>query len=165
MPDQVLASLSAAVVVDGHRVTLDRGDEIPEGIEQADFDRLNGRGSIVTRAELARQAAARAGKISQPADATPAEPAAAEPDTSAGAGGDKPLDVSSADASALAGWIKDQRVTVADLVAAAGEDKGLAQRLLDAEGSATDGNPRPTAVKGLEAIIAAEPDTSAGGTD
>lgn len=143
MPD-VLASLQASVEVDGRRVTLVRGDEIPKGISKADRDRLDGRGSIVSPKVLREQAAERAsfaeaGAVGQTVAASP-EVAAA------------PFDAGSASDGELAAWIKDAKPNADDTVAAAGEDAELAARLLDAEQAATGGNPRKTVVKGLEAV-------------
>jgi hypothetical protein len=69
---------------------------------------------------------------------------------------EREIDVASADVDELAEWIEEDSVSVKDLVAAAGDDRQVAQKLLDAETQATGGQPRKTAVSGLEAIIEAD---------
>jgi len=53
----------------------------------------------------------------------------------------------------LARWITTALPTAEQVVAEAGADKVFAARLLDAERSATDGQPRQDVVSGLEQII------------
>lgn len=56
------------------------------------------------------------------------------------------------------GWLREARPSVKDVLEAAGTDKELAQRLLDAEDAVTDGKPRKGVVEGLTALVDAQGD-------
>jgi hypothetical protein len=63
------------------------------------------------------------------------------------------LDVNTASVEELADWIKTERPTVNDVVQASGGDPDVAQKLLEAESQATDGEPRKGVLEGLSAVI------------
>src|SRR5262245_45501474 len=63
------------------------------------------------------------------------------------------LDVNTATADELADWIRTERPTVNDVVQASGGDAEAAQKLLEAESLATDGEPRKGVLEGLSAVI------------
>lgn len=63
------------------------------------------------------------------------------------------LDVNSASADDLAEWIRNDRPTVNDVVQASGGEPDVAQKLLEAETQATDGEPRKGVLEGLSAVI------------
>jgi len=63
------------------------------------------------------------------------------------------LDVNTATVDQLAEWIKTERPTVNDVVQASGGDPDVAQKLLEAESQATDGEPRKGVLEGLSAVI------------
>jgi hypothetical protein len=63
------------------------------------------------------------------------------------------LDVSTASADDLALWITQERPTVNDVVQASGGDPDIAQKLLEAESKAQNGEPRKGVLEGLSAVI------------
>lgn len=63
------------------------------------------------------------------------------------------LDVANADAAEIAAYIQEHKLTVGDTVALAGDDKDLAEKILDAEEIATQGSPRAGVEKGIEAVM------------
>lgn len=63
------------------------------------------------------------------------------------------LDVNTATVEQLADWIKTERPNVNDVVQASGGDPDVAQKLLEAESQATDGEPRKGVLEGLSAVI------------
>lgn len=63
------------------------------------------------------------------------------------------LDVSTASVDDLAAWIAQEHPTVNDVIQASNGEADLAQKLLEAESKATDGEPRTGVVKGLSAVI------------
>ena len=63
------------------------------------------------------------------------------------------LDVNTASVDELAEWIRTERPTVNDVVQASGGDPELAQKLLEAEAQATEGQPRKGVLEGLSAVI------------
>lgn len=69
------------------------------------------------------------------------------------AGGESP-----APAEDPEGWLREARPSVKDVLEAAGTDKELAQRLLDAEAAVTGGKPRKGVVEGLTAVVDAQGD-------
>jgi hypothetical protein len=62
------------------------------------------------------------------------------------------LDLDSASDAELAEWIENDKPTVQEVVDAADGDPELADRLLDAENSATGNDPRKGVVEGLAAV-------------
>lgn len=62
------------------------------------------------------------------------------------------------DVQELAEWIENDEPTVADLIEYVGSDPALAQRVIEAEGIATGGDPRKTLIAELEKIAATEDD-------
>lgn len=62
------------------------------------------------------------------------------------------IDVREEDAETIALYIKSQKLTVAETVALAEGDAELAEKVLDAEGMATNSDPRKGVVEALEAI-------------
>ncbi len=62
-------------------------------------------------------------------------------------------DLSSAGEFELAEWIKNDKPTVDEVLEKVGDDKDLANRMLQAENIATDGDPRKGVELGLTAII------------
>lgn len=135
-PDpEVLSSLQAAVVVDGDRCTLRRGQEIPEGLSESDRERLERRGSIVRLSEFRdvtaqREAFKDAGEAQKYGESAP-----------------------KTSGNELVDWLQSEEPNVSDTVAKAGEDPQLAADLLDAENAATGGDPRKGVVEGLTSII------------
>ena len=63
------------------------------------------------------------------------------------------LDVSTASVDDLVDWIRTERPTVQDVVDASGGDGDVARKLLEAEGIASDGEPRKGVLEGLTAVI------------
>lgn len=63
------------------------------------------------------------------------------------------LDVNTASADDLADWIRTERPTVNDVVQASDGDPEVARKLLEAESTATDGEPRKGVMEGLSAVI------------
>lgn len=63
------------------------------------------------------------------------------------------IEVAGMDDEELVTWIEENDPTVQDVVDASAGNGALAQRLLDAETSATGGDPRKGVVKGLAAVI------------
>lgn len=63
------------------------------------------------------------------------------------------LDVNKATVDELAEWIRTERPNVNDVVQASGGDPDIAQKLLEAESQATDGEPRKGVLEGLSAVI------------
>jgi hypothetical protein len=63
------------------------------------------------------------------------------------------LDVNTASVDQLTEWIRAERPTVNDVVQASGGDPDVAQKLLEAESQATDGEPRKGVLEGLSAVI------------
>lgn len=63
------------------------------------------------------------------------------------------LDVNSATVDELADWIRTERPTVNDVVQASGGDPDAAQKLLEAEAAATEGEARKGVLEGLSAVI------------
>lgn len=61
--------------------------------------------------------------------------------------------VSTANVEQLSEWIREERPTVDETVEAAGGNPIVAQRLIEAEGIATGGEPRTTLVAKLEAVV------------
>lgn len=144
MAAEVLRTLQAAVEVDGRRVTLRRGDEVPEGISDRDRQRLERRGSVVSSEQLASELSVRegfknAGESDATADAT-AEPGASERTRPAADTG-------------LEAQIRDGKLKVDETVALANGDPATAERVLAAEAAANDGKPRKGVAEQLQAII------------
>jgi len=67
---------------------------------------------------------------------------------------DEVLDPVTASIDELAEWIRQEKPTVNAVVQATDGDPDVAAKLLEAEGVATDGDPRDGVVKGLSAVIA-----------
>jgi hypothetical protein len=63
------------------------------------------------------------------------------------------LDVNTATVDELAEWIRTERPNVNDVVQASQGDPEVAQKLLEAEAQATDGEPRKGVLEGLSAVI------------
>lgn len=64
------------------------------------------------------------------------------------------IDVASASAEEIAEFINENRLNVQETLDLAGDDPDLAEKVLDAEGLATDSDPRVGVERGLEAIMA-----------
>lgn len=64
------------------------------------------------------------------------------------------LDTETASVEDLADWIRSERPTINDVVQASGGDPAVAQKLLEAESQATDGQPRKGVLEGLSSVIA-----------
>jgi hypothetical protein len=67
--------------------------------------------------------------------------------------GEQVLDVTSASSEELAAWIREDKPNANDVVQASGGEPELAQKLLDAEVQATDGEPRKSVLDGLSKVI------------
>lgn len=63
------------------------------------------------------------------------------------------LDVRTASVDELARWIETDKPTVQEVVDASGGEADLAQKLLEAESQATDGDPRTSLVDALSTVI------------
>lgn len=63
------------------------------------------------------------------------------------------LDIGTATVDDLVLWIQQERPTVNDVVQASGGDPQIAQRLLEAESKAQEGEPRKGVLEGLTAVI------------
>lgn len=67
--------------------------------------------------------------------------------------GEELLDVNDASVDDLVAWILDEKPTVNDVVQASNGEPDLAQKLLEAETQAQDGDPRKGVLDGLSAVI------------
>ena len=63
------------------------------------------------------------------------------------------VDVRTASVDDLADWIRQEGPTINEVVAASEGEPDLAQKLLEAENDATDGDPRKGVVDGLSSVI------------
>jgi hypothetical protein len=120
-------------------VFLSRGDTLPDNVADGEAERLKADGAIGT----AEQAAAFGTGRSAPPE--PAAPEAAAPPELA--------NLAAADDAQLAALYESNPPKVTDLLAAVGDDPALAARVLAAENTATNDDPRKTLAEGLQKII------------
>lgn len=63
------------------------------------------------------------------------------------------LDIETATVAELADWIRDEKPNTQEVIDASGGDPVVASKLLEAENTATGGNPRKGVVDGLGAVV------------
>lgn len=148
---------------DGTWVTLEEGDEVPANADKDELARWqrDDIDAVGTKAELqaeqnAREAALNTAGDGVPADGTDPTPPRQRPTP---AGPDLEL-LGGYDDTELAGLWTSNPPNVKDVLATVGDNATLAQKALDAENTATKGDPRTTLKDGLEKVISG----SAGGS-
>lgn len=132
-------------------VYIERGAELPDNIVAGEEDRLRELDAVGSAAEVDEYLR----RLADPAAAGEADRAAASARLALQVGDAGPLDpanLAAATDQQLAAWIRDESPTIDAVADAVGDDPALAARVLEAENTATGGDPRAGLVTKLEKV-------------